>query len=89
MTAPHEDRSARGSTALEPPFLTDVLVDAARATSAIYKRDMGKLATRGHLQSAADEAKRAMIMDMLADDIHLCEMLAGRIHQVAAGVKRD
>jgi hypothetical protein len=71
------------------PFLTDVIVDAARMTSAILKRDMGKLATRGHLQSAVDEAKRAMVMDMLADDIHLCEMLAGRIHQISAGVKRD
>lgn len=69
--------------------MVDVIVDAARATRAVYERNAIRLASRGHFDSCLAEAKRAALMEALAADDNLCEMLAGRIHQISAGVPKS
>lgn len=64
---------------------TDLIVDAARVTQAVYEGNAMKLAARGR-KACLTEAKRAAIMEALANDDNLCEMLAGRIHQLGHGV---
>lgn len=66
--------------------LVDVVVDAANATKAVYERNGIRLASRGHFDTCIVEFKRAQLMDELAKDENLCEMLAGRISQIAHGV---
>lgn len=65
---------------------TDVVVDAARATREVYKNLATKLGAR-HPDSVSlvNEMKRAATMDALCNDDNLCEMLAGRIHQISHG----
>lgn len=68
---------------------TDVVVDAARATREVYKHLATKLGAR-HPDSISlvNEMKRAATMDALCNDDNLCEMLAGRIHQISHGEPR-
>lgn len=69
-----------------PHVNTDVVVDAARATREVYKNLATKLGAR-HPDSVSlvNEMKRAATMDALCNDDNLCEMLAGRIHQISHG----
>jgi len=46
-----------------------------------------KLFCNNHPDTALVETTRATLMSMLAADENLCEMLAGRIHQLGHGVK--
>ena len=69
--------------------LFDIVVDAANATKAVYERNGIRLAARGHFDTCIAEFKRAQLMDELAKDENLCEMLAGRIHQIGHGSKSD
>lgn len=62
----------------------DLVVDAAKITRAVYERNAIKLASRGHFNECLAEAKRAALMEALAADDNLCEMLAGRLHQLGA-----
>lgn len=64
---------------------TDLIVSAARITQHVYEGNAGKLIDK-HVDLAIREIKRAQIMDALAEDEQLCEMLAGRIHQLGSGV---
>lgn len=64
---------------------TDLVVDAARITQKIYEANAIKLASHNHMDSALVEIKRAVVMMSLANDDDLCEMLAGRIHQLGHG----
>lgn len=66
--------------------LVDVIVDAAKATQAIYERNGISLAARNHMETCVTEFKRAALMEALANDDNLCEMLAGRISQISHGV---
>lgn len=68
--------------------IKDVVVDAARATCAVYERSVVRLTTYDGYSVGKDvaEMQRAVIMDMLSKDDNLCEMLAGRICQIAHGV---
>lgn len=66
---------------------TDVVIGAAGITREIYKGNAVKLAARNHPDTALAEMRRAVLMDELAKDENLCEMLAGRIHQLGHGVK--
>lgn len=66
--------------------LVDVIVDAATATRRVYENNGIKLASRGHFETCITEFKRAALMEALAADENLCEMLAGRIHQISHGV---
>ncbi len=61
---------------------TDLVVDAARITREVYRRNAVKLANADHPETSMAEMNRAAIMDALASDDNLCEMLAGRIHQL-------
>jgi hypothetical protein len=65
---------------------TDLIVDAARVTRDVYVSNARKL-IGNHSETALAELKRAAIMDALMHDDNLCEMLAGRIHQLGHGVK--
>jgi len=65
--------------------LVDLVVDAAKLTRSIYERNGLRLAARDHTTSAVSEFKRAALMEALAADEHLCEMLAGRLHQLGHG----
>lgn len=65
--------------------LVDIVVSAARITGEVYKGNMTKLASRGHGDTALVEAKRAALMQALAEDDNLCEMFAGRLHQFMSG----
>jgi len=66
---------------------TDLIVDAARATKAVYVANAAKLFCNNHPDTALVETTRATLMSMLAADENLCEMLDGRIHQLGHGVK--
>jgi len=67
---------------------TYLIVDAARATRDIYKSNAIKLA-KHHPDSIGifNEIRRTALMDALCHDENLCEMFAGRIHQLSHGVK--
>lgn len=62
---------------------TDLIIAAARVTRAVYYENAHKLVN--HPASSIDEMRRMAIMDALANDDNLCEMLAGRIHQLGQG----
>lgn len=67
---------------------TDLIVAAARVTRDVYVRNARKLiGKQEYSESALAELKRATYMDALMHDDNLCEMLAGRIHQLGHGVK--
>lgn len=63
---------------------TDLIVSAAQITQKVYEGTAVKLASRGHCDTALAEMRRAALMKELAADDNLCEMLAGRIHQLGA-----
>lgn len=65
---------------------TDLIVDAARATRDVYVSNATKLLNGQRVDTAITEIKRATLMDELCNDDNLCEMLAGRIHQLGHGV---
>lgn len=65
---------------------TDLVVDAARATREVYRSNAARLGQR-HPKLGLVEMRRAALMDALCNDDNLCEMLAGRIHQLGHGVK--
>lgn len=74
-------------TATAPKIsLTDVVVDAARATSSIYSGFTAQHAAKGRVGLMLSEAKRAALMEALAADENLCEMLSGRISQISMGL---
>lgn len=67
---------------------TDLVVDAARMTCAVYTSNVRRLAKLGG--SASDitlrtEMRRAVLMEELAADDNLCEMFAGRLYQLGHG----
>lgn len=65
---------------------TDLVVDAARITSLVYKDNARKHFERDPDRACImDEMRRAALMDALANDDNLCEMLAGRINQLGHG----
>lgn len=64
------------------------MVEAALATRSVYQRNAFKLVGRGHFETSAAEMRRAILMDELAKDENLCEMLSGRLNQVSAGSLR-
>lgn len=68
--------------------LVDLVVDAAKVTQAIYERNGVRLAF-DHTKSAVAEFKRAALMEALAADETLCEMFAGRLHQLGHGRAPD
>ena len=63
---------------------TDLIVDAARVTRDVYMRNANKLGP-DRPRPQLVEMRRVAIMDALASDEPLCEMLAGRIHQLGHG----
>ena len=58
-----------------------------RATRDVYVHNSKKLAEIGSL-SISNEMRRATLMDLVLGDEPLCEMLAGRIHQISHGTQR-
>ena len=72
-----------------PVSLVDIVVDAARLTAEIYRHNAIKIGKGDHAPHISmSEMRRAALMDELAKDDNLCEMLAGRIHQILHGVPR-
>lgn len=63
---------------------SEVVNDAARVTRDIYMRNAYKLNGQDG-RAAITEMQRAVLMDALANDDNLCEMLAGRIFQISHG----
>lgn len=68
---------------------TDLIIEAARMTRDIYKRNAVSLA-RDHYESplVMEEMVRAATADLLLGDDDLCEMLAGRINQLLSGTPK-
>lgn len=69
------------------PSLVDIVVEAARTTGNVYASNTRRLSRAGSSCSDSTlrvEMRRAVLMDELAKDENLCEMLAGRLRQFGA-----
>lgn len=70
---------------------TDLVIDAIRVTRDVYLSNASRLASGGNdrMKVIMAELKRVSIMEQLLADENLCEMLAGRLHQLSHGVPKS